>query len=136
MKIVVRAVSVYLALMFLNATAFFAVNLQGDRLEGVATSGAEGVLLIVFLLMQMVIAPYASLQVWQLRRSGKYAAIGLLTAKLLLYGTGWLVFRNSGAALAVGATVALHASCILLLISRPVSALFTSTTDKDAHHAL
>ncbi len=125
MRIVIRVISAYFGLVFLNAAAFFVANVSCGKPGGIFRSGLEGGLVAAFLLLQMLLAPYATVLLWRYAEKGRRAGLLLFSAALMFYGAGFFLFPYSpGDARPVVIAACLYAGVIVLLMLPGANAVF------------
>ena len=100
LRIILRIISLLLAVGVFY-TAWFALwFLSSGRLKALLASGALGPATLIGWTLVFLVGPYAAVQLWRLRRSGLYAAASLLVVVVAYYVVGAVFLRTPDAPLA------------------------------------
>jgi hypothetical protein len=118
MAIVLRLVSLFVAIQTVQTIWAFIWLLQAGSLAAFASRGLGKLTLAGWLLL-CAIGPIAVAQLWRLRESGRRAAIVFTAVGLVYYIVGGAMFRAPGAPLAGLAIGVLSAAVPLAILLTP-----------------
>jgi hypothetical protein len=92
MRMALRILAVLIG--FATAETIFLIWRLSADLVGLTRSGPLGLTTIAGWLLILVVGPFAVVQLWRLKESGRLASMLLSASALAYYAIGWLAFRG------------------------------------------
>ncbi len=90
LRILAIAVGFGAGLTLLLVLRFWRLSGFGDLLA----TGAFGSITVLGWVLNLIVGPFAAIQLWRLRDSGRRASLVLVGYSLLYYAVGWFFFRQ------------------------------------------
>lgn len=119
-RFVLRVISVLTALAVVMTAALALQFVTNDRIGALLSIGVFGLLTLTSWGLTILVGPFAAVQLWRLRPSGRRATVLLAAFGALYYLSGLLLFRGPGTNTTVVAIMlAIHATVLALLLSAP-----------------
>lgn len=122
-RIALRSIAVLTALAVVMTVALALQFLTKDRIGALLSIGVFGLLTLTGWLLTVLVGPFAVVQLWRLRPSGRRATALLAGFAVLYYGSGLLFFRGLATNLTAVIIVAgFNAAALTFLLSGPARA--------------
>jgi len=119
-KFVLRGIAVLTALAVVMTVAIALQFVKNDRIGVLLSLGVFGVLTLAGWILTVLVGPFAALQLWRLRPSGRRATAFLAACATIYYALGLVFFRGPGTKVAVVVfMVAFNAAAVAFLLSGP-----------------
>ena len=123
-KFVLRGISVLTSLAVVMTVALFLQFVRNGRIGVLLSLGVFGVLTLAAWILTVLVGPFAAVQLWRLRPSGRRSTAFLAGCAFLYYLSGLLFFRSVTTNLtAVIIMIACNAAAVAILLSGPARAL-------------
>jgi len=117
MRIALRLVAVFIGVAVL-LTALWVVSLGVVGFRQLLRSGGIGCATAAGWSVTFLVGPFAAIQLWRLKRSGRIGAAVLFLAAVAYYGLGLALWRSSEASLAmISVRIALNLAGLILVAS-------------------
>jgi len=121
MRFVLRVISALTALAVVMTTALALQFVTNDRIGALLSIGVFGLLTLTDWMLTILVGPFAAVQLWRLRPSGRRATVLLAAFGTLYYLSGLLLFRGPGTnTTVVVIMLAVHAAVLAFLLSSRV----------------
>ena len=123
-KFVLRGISVLTSLAVAMTVALFLQFVRTGRIGALLSIGVFGVLTLAGWILTVLVGPFAALQLWRLRPSGRRATAFLAACATIYYALGLLFYRGPGTKVAVVVfMVTCSAATLAFLLSGPARVL-------------
>jgi hypothetical protein len=118
MRIVLRVISVLVALAVVMTAALAFQFVANGQIGALLSIGIFGLLTLTSWMLTILVGPFAAVQLWRHRPSGRRATVVLAAFGAFYYLSGLLVFRSPGTnTTVVVLMVAIHAAVLAFLLT-------------------
>jgi len=118
MRVVLRVISVLVALAVVMTTALAFQFVANDRIGALLSIGVFGLLTLTDWMLTILAGPFAAVQLWRHRSSGRRATVLLAAFGVFYYFSGLLVFRSPGTNMTVVVIMlVIHGAVLALLLT-------------------
>src|SRR5579863_8799010 len=97
MRLVLRILAILMGWEIINTGLLIWRIWRLNNFSPLIMSGLFGIISILGWVLTFVVGPFATVQLWRFRASGRRTSLFLACYALLYYVAGWLFFREPGA---------------------------------------